>query len=195
MMTKERKTMYISIFTLIIVVACLSIAYAVLGTTISIKFGKVTQKSLTWDVGFQDGDVIGESFGTSVTGRSCGNAKVTKDSVTISTASLSKPDDRCVYALVVENYGGIVARLGAITPITPSGIACDFSDKSKMVCGNLTYELATNVNGSIILDTNQIVGINQTKTVYLIVSYTGLDVSSVPITHSRAGFVLNYVHA
>ena len=35
--------------------------------------------------------------------------------------------------------------------------------------------------------------IDQTKTVYLIVSYSGLDVSSVPIIHSRAWFVLNYV--
>ena len=194
-MSKERKNMYISILTLVVIVACLSIAYAALGATISVKFGKVTQKPLTWDIGFQDGTVAGEAFGTSSTGRSCGNAAVTKDSVTISTTTLSKPDDRCVYALVVENFGGIVARLGSITPVTPNGLACDFSVESKMVCGNLTYKLAQDVDGKIALDDSQIVGINQTKTVYLVVSYTGVDVSSVPINQSRAGFVLNFVHA
>lgn len=194
-MSKERKFMYISILTLVIIVACLSIAYAVLRTTISIKFGKVTQESLTWDIGFQDGDVVGEAFGTSTTGRSCGNATVTKDSVTISNTTLSKPDDRCVYALVVENYGGIVARLGSITPVTPSNVACDFSIESRMACGNLTYKLAMDVDGKTTLDTSQIIGINQKRTVYLVVSYTGMDVSSVPINQSRAGFILNFVHA
>ncbi len=80
------------------------IVYVVFSVTLNALFGNLTQSVLTWEVGFQDGSVIGESFGT-----------------------------------------------------------------------------------------NQIVVIDQTKTVYLIVSYTGLDVSSVPSIHSRALFVLNYV--
>lgn len=71
------------------------IVYVVFSVTLNALFGNLTQSVLTWEVGFQDGSVIGESFGT-----------------------------------------------------------------------------------------NQIVVIDQTKTVYLIVSYTGLGVSSVPLLYT-----------
>lgn len=194
-MSKERKTMYISILALIFTVTCLSVAYAALKTNISVRFGKVTQKALTWDIGFQEGIVAGQAAGTSATGRSCGNVTVTKENVTVATTSLSKPEDSCIYTLVVENYGGIAARLASITPQTPSGVACDFSNESKMVCGNLTYQLISDINNKVSLGTDQIVGINQTKNIYLVVSYTGSDVNNAPITQTRAGFTLNYIHA
>ncbi len=193
-MNKKHKIMYISISILIIVVIGITIAYASLRTNLNIKFGKVTGKPITWDIGFQEGTIEGEAFGTSATGRECGQLTVTKDTITVNSIALSKPDDRCSYKLSVENYGGVVARLESITPKTPSNAACDFSKESKMICNNITYQLANDINGNNPVSINHEVGINQIKTMYLVISYTGNSINSENSTQSKAGFTLNYVH-
>ena len=63
-----------------------------------------------------------------------------------------------------------------------------------MVCGNITYQLSTDIDGKNILKTNQSIGINQIQTVYLNISYTGNTLSDKVNTQSRGGFTLNYVH-
>lgn len=193
-MKKDRKIMHISIIILLVVVTGLSIAYAALRTNINVTFGKVTQRAITWDVGFQEGEVTGEAYGTSGTGRNCGKVTLSKDTITIDSTTVSKPEDRCSYKLTVENYGGIVAKLDSITPRAPNNVECGFQQESKMVCGNITYQLSTDIDGKNILKTNQSIGINQIQTVYLNISYTGNTLSDKVNTQSRGGFTLNYVH-
>lgn len=191
-MTKKRKDMYIYVLILVIAVVSLSIAYAAVRTTIKVNFGKTTGKPITWDVGFNEDIVTGIANGTSDTGRSCGNANVTKEDVIIELTTLSKPADSCTYPLVVENYGGIVANIASITPEMPTGENCSLNGVSTMVCGNLTYQLSNDVDGNSKLENDQKVGINEKKTVYLIVTYTGANINETPVTQSKAGFKVNY---
>lgn len=191
-MTKKRKNMYIYILVLVIAVVSLSIAYAAVKTTLTIKFGKTTGKPITWDVGFNEAKVNGIANGTSDTGRSCGIANVTKEDVIIESTTLSKPADSCLYPLVIENYGGIIADIVSITPETPEGIDCSLNKTPTMTCGNLTYQLSNDMDGSSKLENGQKIGINEKKTVYLIVTYTGANVNNTPVTQTKAGFKINY---
>lgn len=193
-MKKEHRIMNFSISILIVAVISLSIAFAAFSTNVNIRFGKVTQKAITFDIGFQEGTIEGEEHGTSETGRICGNALAIKDNVTVNSTTLSKPGDRCSYNLVVKNYGGMAARLATVTPRTPDGIACDFSEEAKMICGNITYKLTEDISGNNLISLNEKLGINKTKTIYLTVSYTGNNINNVSNTQSGAGFTLNYVN-
>ena len=44
-MNRDRKSMYVSIFALVIAVVGVTIAYAALSTSLSVKFGRVTQSA------------------------------------------------------------------------------------------------------------------------------------------------------
>lgn len=190
-MNKDRKSMYISIIALIVAVLGVTIGYAVLSTTLNINFGNVTQNAMTWDVGFVGTSVEGVSDGTSNTGRSCGTASVTSSTVTLATTSLSKPGDKCTYPLKIKNNGGIVAKLTAITPKSPTDISCT-STEASMVCGNITYKLASDADGTTSLPINTTLDVEEEKTAYLVVSYTGTTLNSENITQSNGGFTLTY---
>ena len=178
-----------------VLVVGIGIAYAALSTTLTITFGNVTQTALNWNVGFQGTTISGTPGGTSSTGRSCGTATVAQDtlSVTVADTTLSKPNDSCTYTLTVKNSGNIPAKLDNITPTAPSGITCGTISGGNMVCGNITYKLASNSDGSTILPTNTTLAASETQTVYLVVKYTGTTTNSSSVTHTGATFTLNYI--
>ena len=204
-MTKRRRTknkqidtkkMSLLIVLLVLAVFAVSIAYSALSQSLSITTTSVTQSAMSWNVAFQTGTVVGiEGGSSSNTGRSCGDATVTSNSVTVTNTTLSKPDDSCTYTLVIKNTGTIDARLGTITPVNPSLISCTTSGAS-MTCGNITYSLATNSSGSPLLATNSIIAKNTgTQTVYLIIKFTGSNPGEEDSTQSNGGFTLVYNQA
>ena len=64
MKKRNYNVFFIVICILIIGVVQFMIVYVVFSATLNALFGNLTQSALIWDVGFQDGGVIWESFGT-----------------------------------------------------------------------------------------------------------------------------------
>ena len=188
---KNKQNLLIGIYIMVIVLVGISVAYAALSTTLNITTNKITQSALTWSVGFTGTSATATAGGTSATGRSCGTATITSSSVTVADTTLSKPDDSCTYTLNIKNSGTIPAKLTTITPTAPSGISCTNSGAS-MVCGNITYSLATTSDGNTLLALNSTLAADATQTVYLIVKFTGSNPSGTSIVHSGGKFTLVY---
>lgn len=190
-----KKGMYIVIAFLLVALVGLSIAFAALSTNLNINFGTVTQTKQTWNVGFtENNSLAGTPGGSSATGRSCGTANVTSSTATVAATELSKPGDKCVWHLVVNNTGSIDATLSTITPGKPTSVDCTISGAS-MVCGNITYKLATTDAGTTLLTTGgTLAKTSGTMDVYLIAEYTGTGVntSNSDIVQTGAKFTLNY---
>lgn len=189
---QSQKQMFTIVGVVVLVIVLLSVAYAALSSTLNISFGNVTQSTMSWDVGFEPGTVSPTVGGTSDTGRSCGSATVTANSVTVGTSALSKPDDSCTYKLTIKNTGSVDAELTTITPVVPTATSC-IRDGASMECGNLTYKLATDATGNTLLPLNSTL-VNSTGTldVYLIVKYTGSSVNETAVEQSAGGFTLVY---
>ena len=187
---KNKKGTYIIIGILCVMVVGLSVAFAALSTTLNITFGKVTQTALTWAVAF---DTTGSpkaatEGGTSATGRTCGTATITANTVTIADSELSKPGDKCTWNLTVKNTGTIDANLATITEKKPTSTTCTGSG-AQIVCGNITYKLTT--DGSTLITTNTTVAKSTgTLAMKLVAEYTGTGVNSTAIVQNGAGFTL-----
>ena len=195
--TKNNKKQLSSIIMiLIVVVVAMSIAYAALSTTLNITMNKVVQSSIGgWDVHFEGSSATATVGGTGDTGRSCGVATITPNTVTVADSALSKPDDSCTYKLTIANTGGIDAVLGTITPIAPDSVSCT-NNGASMVCGNVTYSLATNASGTPLLAIGgTLAKTTGTLDVYLIMKYTGTSTTSTAVTHNGGGFTLVYNQA
>lgn len=197
---KKNSKLTTFLIVLCFMVGVLSVAFAALSTTLNINFSKVTQTAQTWDVGF---DITGSSNGTSITvngstggtsttGRSCGAATVSKESVTIANTSLSKPGDKCTWNLTIKNGGTISAKLSNITSTKPteSSVTCTGSGAS-LVCGNITYKLATNTSGTLLTKDSVLAG-GSSLPVYLIAQYTGSNVNNSSIEQTGTKFTLTY---
>ena len=192
---KNQRDMLKIVGAIVLVIAGLSVAYAALQSTLNISTSSVTQGSSTWNVAFQTGTVTPTVGGTSATGRSCGDATVTANTVTVATTTLSKPQDKCTYALVVQNTGSIDAVLNTITPVVPASTTCTQGTAS-MVCGNITYKLATDTSGTPELATGStLANTSGTQNVYLIIEYTGTTTSSTAVQQNAGGFTLVYGQA
>lgn len=193
MKNENKKTMYIAICALILAVIGISIAYAALSTNLNIQSASITQNALNWDVHFQSGTVTPTSSGTSSTGRSCGNATVNATTVSTAATTLSKPGDTCTYALKVQNTGDIDANLATITPTAPNSTSCTTIDGANMVCGNITYKLTTDQNGQNLLTTNRTLAkTNGVLDLYLVITYSGTETNTTPVTHNGGSFTLVY---
>lgn len=182
--TKNLKTILLAV---IVGVVGVTIAYAALSSTLNVSVSQVTQNSLTWNVGFTGSSATATVGGTSATGRSCGTATITPTTVTIGNTTLSKPDDSCTYQLTISNSGGINAKLTSINPTNPASTNCTTSSGPTMICGNITYKLASDAEGTA-LATNTTLNAGNTQTVYLIIKYTGTTVNSSAVTQSGASF-------
>ena len=191
---KSNKGLYFVLGVLCIAVVSLSIAYASLSQTLNINFGNLTQSTQSWDVGFIPGTVTGTATGTSTTGLICGDATVTKDTVSVANSTISKPGDKCKYQLTIKNNGSINATLATITNIKPQSTTCTESGAS-MVCGNITYKLATDSNSQTLLAPNVALNSDQQITVYLTAEYTGATVQENQAVQTGAGFTLVYNQA
>lgn len=189
-----KKKYQIALIAVIVMLIMITTAYAALSTTLNITTNSVTQNVLTWNVGFTGSSATATAAGTSATGRSCGTATITATSVTVADTTLSKPDDKCTYTLTIKNNGTIPAKLSNITPTNPTGngVTCGTSSGATMVCGNITYKLTTNSGGTTALTTGGVLDPAATRTIYLVVSYTGSGVNSSAITQTGAKFSIKY---
>ena len=179
----------------LVLLAGVGIAYAALSTTLTMTFGNVTQNALTWNVGFTGSSATATEGGTSSTGRICGAATITANSVTVDNTTLSKPGDSCTYALKVKNSGTMPAKFNTITPTAPTGITCQTASGGNLVCGNITYKLTSDAAGANIITTGNTVAVNTEQNIYLVIIYSGEDVNDDAVTQSGAKFTLNYIQA
>ena len=184
---KEHKNIYILLIALCIGVVGLSIGYAALSTQLTITTNKFTISAQSWKVAFNNGTVNAITSSTSNTGFSCGVATVDDSSVSIAESVLSKPGDKCTYALTIKNTGSIDARLSNIVSKNPSGVSCTGTGSS-FTCGNITYKVGQNL-----LATNGIIkATTGTLPVYLVAEYTGNSVSADAANQAGAGFTFTY---
>ena len=169
----------------------ISVAYAVLSSTLTITISQLTQQGLSWNVGFEPGSVSGTKTGS--TDAVCGVATVTASSVSIANTVLATYGDQCVYPLTIKNTGSIAAELSTIAAATPASVSCNTDTTSQMVCGNTTYKLTTDLAGSSLLGTgNVLAATNGTLNVYLTVSYTGSTTGGSDTDQNGGGFTLAY---
>ena len=169
----------------------LSIAYAALSATVNITFGNVTQNNLSWNVGFETGTTT--TIVNSSPSATCGEATTTSNTVSIDNTILSTLHDKCVYKMKIKNTGSIDAILESITARVPSGVSCDTTTTSQMVCGNITYKLTSDQTGSSLLNVNNVIGASTGELdVYLSVEYTGTTVGQ-DSAQSSGGFTFNYI--
>jgi len=194
---KDSKKLLSIVGAVLLVLVGVTVAYAALSQALNITISKVTQQGIEggWNVAFETGNVTATEGGTSATGRTCGTATVTADTVTVADTTLSKPDDSCTYALTIKNTGGIDAELATITPNSPTSTSCTPSGAS-MVCGNITYKLTTDAAGTTLLTTGGILAkTSGTLPVYLVVKFTGSGTSSTTVEQANGGFTLVYNQA
>ena len=189
---KNQKQLLTIVGAVVLLIVGISVVYAALSSTLSITTGSVTQSEMSWNVAFQTGTVNATPGGTSATGRVCGAATVTADTVTVANTTLSKPEDSCTYALTVKNTGSLDATLATITPVHPGSTSCTNSGAS-MVCGNITYKLTTDAAGTTLLTTGgTLAKTNGTLPVYLVIKYTGATTNTSEVVQTAGGFTLVY---
>lgn len=189
---------------LVIIVGMITIAYAYLSTTLTLKYNKITQSALTWNVGFVEGTIAATPDSTSSTGFSCGNVTATPTTVTVANTSLSKPGDKCVWELTIQNNGSIDATLETISATAPTGtgVTCTIeSANNMMTCGNIIYKIASTATGyTLLTTTNKTItkvtnGTPGTMTVYLLAYYnptvTELNLGTA-IVQNNAQFSLTF---
>jgi hypothetical protein len=195
----RRRNLQIILVGAVLMIVGISVAFAAMSTALQITTNSVVQQTQSWNIGFVTGTVNGTAGGTSATGRSCGAATVTASSVSVAATNLSKPDDSCTYTLQIKNNGTIAGTLGNIQPTNPTGtnVTCGTSSGATMVCGNITYKLTTDAAGSTVLNTttNATLNASATRTIYLVVKFTGTAPTSSQITQSGAKFTLTYNQA
>ena len=194
----NKKSLYVVLGILCFAVVMLSVAFAALSNTLTINFGNVTQTVQTWNIGYNvpSGNLINAvKAGTSDTGLSCGQANVTRTTVTIANVSLSKPGDSCYWAIPISNMGSIAAELGSVAWTVPTSTSCSPNSGANMVCGNITYKLTTDTAGSTLVTSSNFGTLNGSsgKTIYLHAIYNAATVNSsvVTQTNAKASLVFN----
>ncbi len=196
-MRKGRRNLQVLLVGAILMVVGISVAFAALSTALNITTNSVTSlgsPDISWNIGFTGSSASPTVGGTSATGRSCGTAAITATSVTVGATTLSKPDDSCTYTLTIKNSGTITGTLASITPTKPtgSGVTCATASGATMVCGNITYKLTTDSAGSTTLTTGGALAANGTRTIYLVIKYTGTTLNSSAVTQSSGSFAITY---
>ena len=168
----------------------LAVAYAALSAALNVTFGKVSQNSLIWSVGFESGSISGTKTGSNDT--VCGTATATASTVSLNDTVLAMINDKCVYKLKIKNTGTVGAYLSLIAAKTPTSITCTNSTTSKMICGNITYKLTTDEAGESLLTTgNTLIASTGSLDVYFTAEYTGTEPNSGN-EQSGGGFTVNY---
>lgn len=143
-MKYSRTVKTISVIGLAIALLCVTVAYAVLSTNLSIT-GSGSVENAGWDIHFAN--VSNTSSGTAI----CENPKIddsTKTTLSDFSVVLKNPSDSCIFTFDVINDGGIDAIINSIsTPSTTNGMECTGlssvtgTDDGKKLCNNLNMEL------------------------------------------------------
>lgn len=197
----ESNLKIVLIITLLLLMS-VSIAYALMQTTLYITFSNVKQDALKWEVVFEGPtatptEITPTVLGTSDTGRVCGKANVTSTRISLNDITLSKPSDGCIYEITVKNKGTIDAQLATITAKNPASTSCTGTGP-KIECGNITYKLTTDFSGNTLLpirdnDKTTVTKNNGTKTIYLHVNFNKeSEISTTAVTQTGAEFSLLY---
>ena len=120
-MSKNRDSLKMILLVSIFAVLGITIAFAALSTNLNIGTDLVKNDpgSSMWKIGFT-GDYTIHEYGTSSTGRVCGEPTITESSISISEITLSKPEDNCTYQLTIKNSGNIDAVLQSVVTTPPN---------------------------------------------------------------------------
>ena len=94
-MMRQRKNYVLLLIVAIATVGTVAIAYAAMSQVLNVTSNKVSVTAVPdpCAIGFTAGTVTATTGGTSGTGRSCGSATVTANTVTVGDISLLKPDE------------------------------------------------------------------------------------------------------
>lgn len=194
-----RRKKFVLVFLIIAVVLLfgVTIAYSVLNKSLSISTQGVTQQTMTWDIGFQPGTVVGETS-SSNSYIQCGEATVTKNVVSGISTVLAGVGDKCSYPIQIVNNGTIAGMISNIVFTQPLNTNCNISG-STMVCGDITYQMRyDNSNSSNLLEIGDVIneksGSSATiQTVVLTIEHTG-SVASLE-DYSQSGFAYQLTYA
>ena len=178
-MRNSRKNLQVILVAVVLLLVGLSVGFAALSATLNITTSSVKQDPVTWNIGFQGTSATPTLGGTSSVGRSCDNAAITTSSVTIANATLSKPGDKCTYALTIKNNGSIAGTLYSVTPTKPTSTTCTVTAASTTASATTGSTLAA----------------SGTKAAYLIIEYTGNTLNSSTVTQSAGAFSIVYNQA
>ena len=205
---KNNNKTFVILVALLVAVVGLSIAYATLSTTLGITFGTVTSTAQTWDIHFKD-ETVAPSINTGTDRssgngnesgfRECGNVTSAGTSITMPNIKLSKPGDKCVWKITIQNGGSIKAKLNSITKTNPTGtnVTCS-GDYNNLTCGNIIYRLNTDTNcgtSNLFSSGGTINASTGTQTVYICATFnsgaTSIPTSNVVQTGMKYEF--NYI--
>lgn len=185
-MQKERGTRIIAIVALCLAVAGISIAYATMNTTLTIK-GNAVMETAKWEIKLDNLQTSTSGAGELTT------VPEIVDDIKIETfsAKLTKPGDAIILKFDVQNNGSLDANvssaiLGNLT--CASALETPVESDATLVCNNLKYTL-TYTNDTTASQTNSVIAAgtnvtanqkllkNQTVNMTLKLEYTG---SSLP---------------
>lgn len=139
-MRRSRKKQYIILITIIALIFSLSVAYAVLSSTLSIT-GAAEVINSTWDFTLKSGNTSAyTAFSTT--------GSATAETPTISGTSLSynisllKPGDSVSYYLNILNNGTLPGEIDSVIHSTPECTSATGNQTDEaLICNNLIYTL------------------------------------------------------
>lgn len=194
-MYRDKKSIIIILIIVGAFLASITVAYALLQTSLNITVNSVTQQNLTWDIGFVPGTVTGTVVVNSSNNVSCGTATATATTISGISPILSDATDECAYTFTIRNSGDIAGQISNITIQEPAGLTCTKSG-STMVCGDITYKLRNNTPESTsyvaVGDTlgPKVGSTPTTKTVVLTVQYTGATAADDDFSQNGFAYTL-----
>jgi len=133
-MEKTRKVKIISLIVLVVMILCLTVAFAALSQTLTIN-GSAAVNAASWDIHFEN-LTLSEKTGTAEVS---GTPQLTGTSISGIDVSLNKPGDKIVYEFDLVNNGSIEAKL---TNINVNNLISESSYVQKIYycLGNTTTE-------------------------------------------------------
>ena len=133
-MEKTRKVKIISLIVLVVMILCLTVAFAALSQTLTIN-GSVAVNTASWDIHFEN-LTLSEKTGTAEVS---GTPQLIGTSISGIDVSLNKPGDKIVYEFDLVNNGSIEAKL---TNINVNNLISKSSYIQKIYdcLGNITTE-------------------------------------------------------
>lgn len=187
---KKKITIHI---TLLIVIACLIVGYALLSTTLSIN-GDSSIKGNTWDVHFanvhiKDGSTTGNTK----------EATITNPTLVEFNINLDKPGDYYEFTVDVVNAGTIDAMIESIdsklngTTITTLPAYLNYSvtysngtpiEQNHQLIHNTSEKYKVRIEYNRDINANQLPTSNQTLNLELTVTYTQADENATEVDHS-----------
>ncbi len=169
----SRKTKYIIIACLCLIVVGLSIGYALLSTRLNIT-GTAKVPANEWDVIFLEDEIQ-----TTKTGMAkCDKGTIEGTSISGMSVEFTKPGDSCTFSIPVKNNGNISAKLvdvtGKSSNLTFLGEGSTARSDENLLKSNVVYEVnygATQINGNTVFSNIELLKAGAQKTITLKVTF------------------------